>query len=108
MEKCKAFNNKDHNICLVPLDFMWNKTTKLFIRRTWKGHLAQEIEVTASLLRIKQGFSHEFQHKMYLTFTQGAYFADAFSGIETAFRVMTVTFMLMVTEDSSCKEKASC
>lgn len=56
MEKYKAFKNKDHNTCLVPLEFMWKNPNMIYQKNLkeaiWTNHhhhLAQEIKVAASL-----------------------------------------------------------
>lgn len=56
MEKYKAFKTKYHDICLVPLEFLWKKPNTIYQKdlkkATWTNHhqhLAQDIKVAAPL-----------------------------------------------------------
>lgn len=93
MERFKAFKTKDHNICLVPLEFMWKKPNtirpKNLEKATWTNHHrqpAQEIQGAASPWKQGKDLPRETHRRCTSPSIQGAYFADAFPRAEAAFR----------------------
>lgn len=105
MERYKAFKTKDHNICLVPLGFMWNKPNMICPQNLEKAtrtnhhrHPAQEIKGAASPWKQGKDLLRETHRRRSSPSIQGAYFADAFPRSEAAFRVTPATFNSVPTE----------